>query len=841
MNKKVYSHDEVYNSSVEYFNGDFLAASTVQKKYLLRNLDQEFVEKTPDDMHIRLATEFSRVEKKLNPKVNEAEYFQKVYGALKHFKRIVPQGSPMSAIGNPYQLQSLSNCFVVASPSDSISGIFKTGLEMAQIQKRRGGVGVDLSTLRPIQSRVNNAALVSTGVSSFSDFYSYITRLIGQKGRQGALMLSLSIKHPEALGFAKMKEDLTKVTGANVSFRITDDFMEAVEKDTTYIQQWPVDVPVKKAIVVKEVRARDVWNEIVAQAWKNAEPGLLMWDNYTRELPAHYYPGFLTQSTNPCAELGLSPYDSCRLISMNLSSYIISPFTSGSEFDYDSYGKDVRLAQRMSDGLVELELEAVNKIVESSDDETEKELWKKVLFFGSQGRRTGLGTHGLGDMFLKAGVKYGGEDSQKLSDKVYETHKLASYWESVEMAKERGCFPIWNWELDKKCPFIRRLPKDLQAAIQQYGRRNIANLTVAPTGSVAIASRTSSGVEAVFRWVYDRRVKITHSDSKMPVDYVDANGDKWTTFRVLHPAVKEYYETIGKECPVKEGRDFSVSADEAHRLLCKVLPPHFVASDEVNYIEGVELQGVIQKHIDHGISRTINMPRGTTIEQVNEVYIKSWKLGLKGITIYVDGSRDGVLLTGAEKKDKDKKEESSVIRPERILESHAPKRPKTLPAEVHSVKVKGITWFVVVGLFEGRPYEVFAGQGIEFPSPKDIESAEIAKVASKKYKVAMRIRGNGIEEISDIREIYDSPEQRVITRSVCREMRHGIPMEFIVRDLMEYEGSMVDFTAAMARVLKKYISKPNLVAKSCPSCSGTEFAMHDGCIQCVACGYSKCN
>lgn len=833
MGSKVHTSIEVYKACLNYFNGDIMQASVAQKKYLLRNGD-DFYELTPDDMHDRIAKEFARIEKKMNPSLDYDSYYMKVRALLDKFKKTVPQGSPMAAIGNNFQIQSLSNCMVVASPKDSISGIFDTGLEVAELQKRRAGVGLDISTLRPSGSKVNNAAMVSSGVPCFSDFYSNITRMVGQKGRIGALMLTIDIKHPDAELFVKMKSDLTKVTGANVSLRLSDEFMKAVEDNKEFTQQWPIDVPVNKAKVVKKIKAVDLWNMIVEQAWKTAEPGLLMWDNYIRMLPAHNYPGFETQSTNPCSEIALSANDSCRLISQNLFGWVKNPFTKNAYFDFDEYAVDTKLAQRMSDGLVELELEAIQKIINASDTDSERNLWKKVYKAAFDGRRTGLGTHGLADVFLALGLKYDSDAAIKLSDKIYETHKIASYSESVQMAKERGTFPVWDWKYDEMSEFIKNLPDDLRKDIKKHGRRNISNLTIAPTGSVSIVSGVSSGIEPVFRWVYDRRVKITNMEASLPVDHVDAVGDKWTHFRVVHPAAKDYLTLNNIQCPIQGGRDFSMSLEDANNHIKKLLPKHFVTSDEIDYLQGIKLQAAATSHLDHGVSKTINLPRGTKIDEVSKVYFKAWKLGLKGVTVYVDGSRDGVLLSDSKKTNDDK-------RPDTIVESHAPKRPKTLEAEVHHIKIKNKDWAVVVGMFDGQPYEVFAGRGLVLPKADKIEMATITRVTSNKYKLSIKIVDNGVEDYDDLHEIYDNDEERVITRSVCRELRHGIPIEYIVKDLSEHSGSIANFSSVLARVLKKYAKNANRLIKKCPQCSGTNFIMRDGCATCSTCEFSKCN
>lgn len=834
MDEALYNYGQVLKECLKYFGGDLMAASTVAKKYLMRHTGGKFVENNPDMMHRRLVAEFVRIESKFQSPQAPIYYQDRFYEILHGFKKTVPQGSPMAGIGNPYQLQSLSNCFVVESPHDSITGIFQTGLEIAEIQKRRGGVGVDLSTLRPFGSRVNNAAATSAGTPCFSDFYSHITRMIGQLGRQGALMITLSIKHPDAKLFATMKQDFKKVTGANVSLRISDEFMVALTEGKTFRQQWPVDASIPE--VIQDVDPRELWDVIVDSAWKFAEPGLLMWDNYCNTLPAHLYPGFKTKSTNPCSELGLSPYDSCRLISQNLYGWVASPFTKHSGFDFDSYYWDTRVAQRMSDDLVELELEVIQKIIDRADNPTEKDLWRKIYTAGHTGRRTGLGTHALADVFLALGIRYDSDEAIEFADRLFRTHKEASYTESCHLAKERGPFPAWNYDIDMGSPFIDELPESIKEMIREHGRRNISNLTNAPTGSVSIASRTSSGIEPVFRWVYDRKVKITHTDIDLPVDVTDAMGDKWTKFRVVHPAVEAFFHAQGIESPVNGSRDFSKDLESLNEKIQSLLPDYFVTSDKIDYNKGLKLQAVIQKHIDHGISKTINMPKGSTKEQVHRVYIDAWKAGLKGVTVYVDGSRDGVLITSDKK---DKKQETN--RPLTIVENHAPKRPDVLPAELHIVKVKGKEWYAAVGLLDGKPFEVFAGQSIELPNPKEVSEAFIKKTGSKRYQLVVHLDNNDVEKVSDLREVYDNPEQRTITRSICRELRHGVPIEFIIRDLGDYEGGLVDYVAVLARVLKKYATQVNRLVKKCPDCGGTEFKLIEGCPSCVSCGSSKCN
>jgi ribonucleoside-diphosphate reductase alpha chain len=836
----IFTKEEVEFESIKYFGGDELAATTVAKKYLLKNKQGQYLEKTPADMHDRLAREFTRIEMKLSPWTDEEKFYNRVRDLLDRFKKVVPQGSPMSAMGNPYQLQSLSNCFVVPSPKDSITGIFRTGNEMASIFKRRGGCGVSLSTLRPMGAPVNNAARISSGVPCFSDFISHITRMIGQGGRVGATMISLDIRHPDIENFVTMKHDLTKVTGANVSVQVCDDFMMAVEADAQFMLQWPCDVPIEEAEITREIKARDLWTLIVTSANKTAEPGILFWDTACRELPAHYYKGFECVSTNPCSEIFLSMYDSCRLISNNLMGWVKKAFTQFSEFDFDQFYQDIKFVQRLSDDLVELELEAVSKIRDITDDTDEIALWSKIYDAGKNGRRTGMGTHALADVLIALGIRYDSDEAIAFCDKLYGIQKVASYEASAELADERGAFKGWSWETDIKCPFIKRLPHWLQEKIRLFGRRNIANLTNAPTGTVALASQTASGIEPFFDWIFERFRKINVNEVGARVDRTDAMGDKWTKFKVISPVVLQYLTANDMVLPACFD---NMSIAEANAELKKVLPDYFVTSAEIDYLKGVELQAAIQRHIDHSISKTINMPKGSTVEQVQEVYMLGWKLGLKGLTVYVDGSRDGVLVSSST--ETVKKDE----RPTEIVHNISPKRPTTLPGDVYQVRVKGQLWGVVVGLLKGKPYEIFAGQNIELPSPNEVEHAEIKRNSKKRYSLAVKIKGNGIENISDLQEIYDEENQRQLTRSICRELRHGIPVEFIVKDLQENSGSLVEYSAAIARVLKKYITKPELLGtKLCPEC-GSKIVYVDGCVGCggpegikgSGCGWSKCS
>lgn len=1186
---KTYTYEEALAASTEYFKGDDLAAKVFVDKYALRDNKGDYIESNPEGMHERLAREFARIDCDKYGHLFE-ERFEIYFNAMKHFQRIVPQGSPMAAIGNPYQKMSASNCVVVESPEDSIEGIMNSGQSLAQLMKRRCGVGLDISTLRPEGSRVNNAARTTSGAWSFADFFSYVTRMIGQNSRRGALMVTIDVHHPDVSKFATMKNDLTKVTGANVSVRLSNEFLKAVENDDEYEQRWPCEKGTTP-VIRKMVSAKEVWNTIVDSATKTAEPGLIMWDNMVDNLPAHSYPMFETKSTNPCvagdtwvmtdlgprqvqdiivnsgdnsaplnlivhgepyqakqnsffktgekdvfklktvegvelrltsnheiltvkdgkeewveagdlipgdrivlhnhqnvswsgkgsreegyllgyivgdghiskdgklalayvytegnpgyrgimskisaavehmpkradfkgwqdrtvshncyrmclagfrdlvrayglnhekeitpevekansefykgflsglfdadgsvqgsqqkgvsirlsqsnlnrlkvvqrmllrlgiksviyanrkeagmkmlpdgkggqkeyfckpthelvisndsiitfaerigfsnthkqnllekhisqykhkpnatkwectfasleysgnesvyditvpkvhsfdangiyvhncSEIALSAFDSCRLISINLTGYVRNAFEENAFFDIDAFESDVMLATHMADNLVDIELELINNIKDVCSSDNEKALWQKLWNAGYNGRRVGLGTHGLGDALSQLRMKYDGDEALKQVDKIYSTLMRGAYSKSIELAKERGPFPVFDWELEKDNEYVKRLPEEIKAKLKEHGRRNIAMLTQAPTGSVSIVSKCgefesfniSSGVEPVFRNSYVRRKKINSKDENARVDYTDALGDSWQEFTVYHGNVKNYINKI-------QGGETD-------------LPDFFVTSDQIDWQRRVEIQGVEQKYIDHSISSTINLPRGTSSDVVGSLYLESWKKGLKGVTVYVDGSRDGVLVT-SENKD-------SEGRPTQITHVQAPKRPDALPCEIHHATVKGTPWTVLLGMLDEDPYEVFMGYSQDLQIPKKFQIGEIHKVKRGSYDLHVDLGADEPLVIKNIVKTFNNPDSAWTTRMISVALRHGAPLEFIVEQLGK-DGGITDVNKVLSRILKKFIRDGAKVktSMSCPSCDSDSLVYMEGCATCQSCGWSKCN
>jgi len=814
--RKAFEYEHVIENTKQYFNGDELAASAVANKYLLKNTDGEFVEETPEAMHRRLAKEFARIELKFGG--NRALTEDQIYESLSHFKKIIPQGSPMYGIGNPYALASLSNCVVVESPSDDVSSIMNQGKDLANLFKRRCGVGIDVSTLRPEGALVSNSAGTTTGAWSFADFYSYVCRMIGQNGRRGALMITMDIRHPDIEKFVTMKHDLSKVTGANVSVKINDDFMKAVENNSSFTLHYPInsDNPTH----IKEIDAKELWDVIIESATKTAEPGLMMWDNILKELPAQCYAedGFNTVTTNPCGEIPLSPYDSCRLISINLTSFVKSPYTEDAYFDFRDFEETAKQAMRLSDDLVELEMEKLQSIVNKVDTEDERALWSKLLSACIKGRRTGLGTLGLADTLARLTLTYATPKAVEMTDKIYEALKICSYQESVSLAKERGAFPIFDWEKEKDNVFIKRLPVNLQNSISTYGRRNISLLTNAPTGTCSIAAQTSSGIEPIFRLSYTRRKKLNHDEIDVEPDFVDDLGDKWKEFDVYHHALNDYWSTCGK-----------TSMED--------LPEYFITSDKIDWLSRIEMQAAIQQHIDHSISSTINLPKGTDSKVVNSLYIKAWKSGLKGVTIYVDGSRTGVLLS--------KKEPA----PDKIVYRGAPKRPEVLRCTIHRATVKGEDWTILVGLMNNRPYEIFGGLSEYVEIPKKFAYGQVRKRTRKtmpsKYDLVIGKNGEEIT-IKDIVSVFDNPNHTAFTRTISLAMRHGVPVHYLVEQLQkDKDADLFSLSRVIARYLKKYIAdgtKPGNGNINC-NCENPEqcnVVYQEGCATCLTCGYAKC-
>jgi len=812
--KEKYEKDKVLEETNTYFNGDELATSAIVNKYLLRDSEGNFLESNPDQMHRRLASEFARIEKKYNGSRSLDE--EQIYNLFKNFEQIIPQGSPMFGIGNEHAVVSLSNCVVVDSPKDDISSILNRGKDLANLFKRRCGVGIDISTLRPEGASVSNSARTTTGAWSFADFYSYVCRMIGQNGRRGALMITIDVRHPDIASFVTMKKDLTKVTGANVSVKITNDFMRAVESGEKFTLQWPIDST--DPCVSEEIDAGELWKLIVESATETAEPGLMMWDNIIEDLPAESYSdvGFKTITTNPCGEIPLSAYDSCRLIAINLTSYVENSFEKNASFNFEKFNMAARYAMRLSDNLIDLEAEKLQAILEKVDTEDEKILWNKLLDACLNGRRTGLGTLGLGDTLVKLGITYGSEESIEMIEKIYESLKISAYTESVILAEERGPFKVWDWEKEKDNAFIKRLPENLKAAIKKHGRRNIACLTNAPTGTCSIAAQTSSGIEPIFRLSYTRRKKINSDEEEKP-DFVDNLGDKWKEFEIYHHALQEYWDARG-------------SSD------IESLPECFITSDEIDWVKRIEVQAAIQRHIDHSISSTINLPSDTSPDVVDVLYRKAWKNGLKGVTVYVDGSRTGVLVT--------KKEENS----EKKYKS-APKRAELLECDIHRASITGEDWTILVGLSEGQPYEIFGGLSEYVEIPKKHTSGKIRKRSRKSVnsKYDLIVGTNGDEfVIKDIVSVFRNPNHTAFTRTISLSMRHGVPVQYLVEQLQkDKEADLFSFSKVIARVMKKYIKDGTKVSNgvidcNCENQEHCKVVYQEGCATCLTCGYAKC-
>jgi ribonucleoside-diphosphate reductase alpha chain len=800
--------------TLEYFKGDDLATNVWITKYALKNKKGALLETTPDDMHKRLATEFARIEKKFDGARALSE--ESIYEVLKNFSYIVPQGSPMMGMGNNQVNLSLSNCVVVASPSDNISSIMDSGKELANLFKRRCGVGLDISGLRPEGTSVNNSAGTTTGAWSFADFYSYVCRMIGQNGRRGALMITMDVNHPDIEKFVTMKQDLTKVTGANVSVKITDAFMEAVENKQQFTLQFPTDSVNPTETV--DIDATALWQKIVDSAAETAEPGLMMWDNIINNLPAHEYAslGFNTVTTNPCGEIPLSAYDSCRLISINLKNFVKNSFTDEAAFDFEHFTNIASVAMRLSDDLVELELEKLENIINIADTSDEKDMWRKLFKACETGRRTGLGTHGLADVLARLNLRYDSEEAEQVVDKIYATLRDSAYTESSQLAKERGSFPIFDWQREKNNAFIKRLPDAIQKMIQKFGRRNISILTNAPTGSVSILSQTSSGLEPVFRNSYRRRRKLSHNEKNIEADFVDDLGDKWLEYEVFHHNAQQWLDQFGK---TKEE-----------------LPDFFVTSDQIDWKRRVALQAAIQRHIDHSISSTINLPRGTSSSVVSSLYRLGWRSGLKGMTVYVDGSRSGVLVSNDAAPPKDA-----------FPQNLAPKRPEEIQCDIHHTTIKGERWTILVGLLEGKPYEVLGGLANLIEIPKRYTSGKLIKHSFKtktnRYDLAFGENGNEVI-VKDIVKVFDNPNNSTFTRMISLSLRHGARPSFLVEQLQKDKDSdMFSFARCVGRILKNYIQNGERAHsdKCCTSCNA-EFGLvyQDGCVLCVKCGYSKC-
>jgi ribonucleoside-diphosphate reductase alpha chain len=831
-----FSHEEAVKASIDYFGGDELAATVFVTKYALRS-NSGLLELTPRDMHRRLAKEFARIEAKYPNPMSEDE----IFALLDGFKYIVPQGSPMSAVGNPTQIQSLSNCFVISPPRDSYGSIARADEEVLQIQKRRGGVGIDLSNIRPRGMNVRNAAGSSDGIGIFMERYSNTTREVAQGGRRGALMETIDVRHPDVETFIKIKNEKdkngkrTKVTGANVSVRVTDDFMRAVEAEQQFELRWPVDS--KIPLEAKMVSAVDLWKLMMNAAWEAAEPGLLFWDTILKWSMADEFAdkGFLTICTNPCSELPLSAHDSCRLLLLNLLSYVKKPYTDKASFDFTLFADHVIKAQRLMDDLVDLELEAIDRIllkIESDpepavDKDRELALWRNVREACSNGRRTGTGITALGDALAALGQTYGDEQSIATTEAIYKSMAVHAHASSVTMAYQRGAFPAWEPDRYESNLFAKRLAEassDLvNDGFKRYGRRNIALTTTAPAGSVSTLTQTTSGIEPAYLLHYKRRKKLRESEilEGARVDHVDALGDKWQEYDVYHHGLKKWMDA-NPDTPVG------------------MSPYHEATSGDVDWIASVDLLAAAQKWTEHSISKTINLPKEATVELVSEVYMRAWKMGIKGVTVYRDGCRDGVLVSADEKH----KDATSPT----ITERHAPKRPKLLECDIQRATVKGEKYLVLVGLMDGKPYELFAGLSDKLEVPKRFEKGRLLKNGKNKdglstYNLSIDLGDDDQLVVKDVATMFDNATYATFTRMVSLSLRHGTPVQFVCEQMSKStDEDMQSFAKVISRVLKKYIPDGTAPAseKACLACGSSSVAYQQGCVTCLSCGSSKC-
>ncbi len=841
-----YQYEDVQKASTVYFKGDTLAANVWINKYALKNSANQLFELTPDDMHRRLAKEIARVETKYPNPLSEEE----IYFLLKDFRYIVPQGGPMAGIGNNFQISSLSNCFVIGNKgnSDSYGGIMKIDQEQVQLMKRRGGVGHDLSHIRPTGSPVKNSALTSTGIVPFMERYSNSTREVAQDGRRGALMLSISSKHPDAEMFIDAKLEQGKVTGANVSVKIDDEFMNAVKNNTPYVQQFPVNSPEPK--FQKEIDAMHLWNKIIHNAWRSAEPGVLFWDTIKREAVPDCYAdlGFATVSTNPCGEIPLCPYDSCRLIAINLFSYVDQPFTQHATFNGGLFTQHARYALRIMDDIIDLELEKIDRILEKIETDPEEEdikaieknLWMNIREKCIQGRRTGIGITAEGDMLAALGLRYGSDEAIGFSTEVHKTLALEACRSSVELAKDRGPFPVYSAEREKDNPFILRIKEADEQLYQDmvtYGRRNIAMLTIAPTGSVSICTRTSSGIEPVFMVSYRRRRKVNPNDLDVRVDFVDEVGDSWEEYNVFHPKFEEWLVINGYDPAVVK----AYHEDELNGLIEKS-PYYRATSNDIDWLSKVKMQGAIQKWVDHSISVTVNVPAETTEDLVSQIYMTAWESGCKGMTIYRDGSRSGVLLKDEKKKEPEKSDELE------FRETSAPKRPRVLDAEVLHFQNDRDKWVAVIGLLDNRPYEIFTGEAEGFFIPTWVKNGQVVKnklddvnsrydfIYTNKYGYKVTMEGLSYQFNTEFWNY---------AKLISGILRHGMPLPFVVHliDNLQFESESINtWKNGVVRALKRYIPDGTKSKEKCPNCGEKDtLIFKEGCVTCTACGDSKCS
>ena len=845
MDRKTYTFDEAFKASLDYFTGDELAAKVWVNKYALKDAFGNIYEESPNDMHHRLASEIARVEKKYPNPLSEQELFD----LFDHFRYIVPQGSPMTGIGNDFQIASLSNCFVIGldGQADSYGAIIRIDEEQVQLMKRRGGVGHDLSHIRPKGSPVKNSALTSTGLVPFMERYSNSTREVAQDGRRGALMLSVSIKHPDSEAFIDAKMTEGKVTGANVSVKIDDDFMNAAVNGGTYKQQYPIDSD--SPVYVKDIDASGLWKKIIHNAWKSAEPGVLFWDTILRESVPDCYAdlGFRTVSTNPCGEIPLCPYDSCRLLAINLYSYVVNPFTPDAYFDYDLFKKHVGLAQRIMDDIIDLESEKIEMILAKIDSDpesmevrqTERHLWEKIQRKTLQGRRTGVGITAEGDMIAALGLRYGTEEATDCAELIQKTLALAAYRSSVMLAKERGAFEIFDAKREEKNPFINRLREADPALYEdmlKYGRRNIACLTIAPTGTTSLMTQTTSGIEPVFLPVYKRRRKVNPNDSEARVDFVDETGDAFEEYIVFHHKFVTWMQANGYSASKK------YTQEEVEELVAKS-PYYKATSNDVDWLQKVRMQGRIQRWVDHSISVTIDLPNDVSEELVDSLYVEAWRCGCKGCTVYRDGSRSGVLIATDKKK---KKEDCNCMQPPVIVST----RPRELDADVVKFQNNREKWIAFVGLLNGRPYEIFTGladddEGIMLP--KNVSKGTIIKSydedGNKHYDFQFKNKRGYKMTIEGLDGKFN-PEYWNYAKLISGVLRYGMPIDQVIKLVqgMELNSESINtWKNGVERALKKYL--PNgMEAKGqkCPNCGLETLIYQEGCLICTNCGASKC-
>ncbi len=843
MEQNIYSYDEAFEATLKYFKGDELAARVWVNKYAMKDSYGHIYELSPRDMHWRIANEIARIENKYENPLSTDE----IFGLLDHFKYIVPAGSPMTGIGNNYQIASLSNCFVIGleGQADSYGGIIRIDEEQVQLMKRRGGVGHDLSHIRPKGSPVKNSALTSTGLVPFMERYSNSTREVAQDGRRGALMLSVSIKHPDAEAFIDAKMTEGKVTGANVSVKLDDAFMQAAIDDSPYTQQYPIDS--EAPLVSKKISASNLWKKIVHNAWKSAEPGVLFWDTILRESVPDCYAdlGFRTVSTNPCGEIPLCPYDSCRLLAINLYSYVVNPFTKDAYFDFELFKKHVRIAQRIMDDIIDLELEKIEKIMEKIDSDpesdevkgTERHLWEKIYKKSGQGRRTGVGITAEGDMLAAMGLRYGTQEATDFSVEVHKTVALQAYRSSVEMAKERGAFEIFDAEREKNNPFINRLKEadaELYENMVKYGRRNIACLTIAPTGTTSLMTQTTSGIEPVFLPVYKRRRKVNPNDPEVRIDFRDETGDAFEEYIVYHHKFLKWMEV--------NGYDTSKNYSQAEIDELVAQSPYYKATaNDVDWLMKVKMQGAIQKWVDHSISVTVNLPNDVDEELVNQLYVEAWRSGCKGCTIYRDGSRSGVMISVK----KENKQEVPCKRPE-VTET----RPQILECDVVRFQNNKEKWVAFVGLLDGRPYEIFTGlqdddEGIVLP--KSVVKGRIIKNVNedgtKRYDFQFENKKGYKTTVEGLSEKFNK-EYWNYAKLISGVLRYRMPLDHVIKlvgSLQLESESINTWKNGVERALKKYITDgTEAKGQKCPNCGHESLVYQEGCLICKHCGTSRC-